>query len=75
MCDEVVSLPVEDRTLVVESLLKSLNQPESVVIINGLKLQLKDLKNCKQEKLKLLMEIKFSRRYGKGLRNEYFIYL
>jgi len=31
LINEVISLPVEERTLVVESLLASLNQPESAV--------------------------------------------
>jgi len=31
LINEVVSLPVEERTLVIDSLLRSLNQPESEV--------------------------------------------
>ena len=31
LINEVISLPVEERTLIVESLLKSLNHPESEV--------------------------------------------
>lgn len=54
LIDEVVSLPVEDRTLVVESLLKSLNQPETEIDSQWSKIAAKRLEELRTGKVKAI---------------------
>jgi len=54
MCDEVVSLPVEDRALIVEALLKSLNQPESEIDNQWSKIAAKRLEELRTGKVKAI---------------------
>ncbi len=54
MCDEVVSLPVEDRALIVEALLKSLNQPESEIDNQWSKIAAKRLEELRMGKVKAI---------------------
>jgi len=52
LINEAVSLPVEDRTLVVESLLRSLNQPESEIDDKWSKIAAKRLEELRSGKVK-----------------------
>ncbi|MCU7835461.1 MAG: addiction module protein [gamma proteobacterium symbiont of Taylorina sp.] len=54
LINEVVSLPVEDRTLVVESLLRSLNQPESEIDDKWAKIAAKRLEELQSGKVKAI---------------------
>ena len=52
LIDEVVSLPVEGRAIVIESLLKSLNQPELDIDTQWSKLATTRLKELQTGKVK-----------------------
>ena len=52
LIEQVVSLPVEDRALIVESLLCSLNQPESEIDKKWAKIALKRLSEIRSGKVK-----------------------
>ncbi|MBC8493253.1 MAG: addiction module protein [Candidatus Thioglobus sp.] len=54
LINEAVSLPIEDRTLVVESLLKSLNHPEEKIDDQWSKLATKRLKELQSGKVKAI---------------------
>lgn len=54
LINEAVSLPVEDRTLVVESLLRSLNQPEPGIDDKWAEIAVKRLENLRSGKVKAI---------------------
>jgi len=54
LINEAVSLPVEDRTLVVESLLRSLNQPEPEIDDIWAEIAAKRLKDLRSGKVKAI---------------------
>jgi len=54
LINEAISLPVEERTLVVESLLKSLNKPEAEIDSKWITVAQKRLKELQEKQVTFL---------------------
>ena len=67
---EAVSLPVEERALVVDSLLRSINQPESAIDKKWAEAARRRLAELRSGSVEAIPGQKFSIRFGKDLINE-----
>ena len=66
--DEAVSLPIEKRVLIVDSLLQSLNQPESEIDKKWNEIAQKRLTEVRSSQSQAS---KFLKKFGKSLKDEF----